>query len=208
MLTKLFRRIFSKPVEQPSFHFANEGKPKESFNDWFKRKFYLDMSSLTITQKGLTHIPQMGLDLFGSTNALETPYVLSSHIHSICQNDIVINDYFMFGYWGHGINSYAIYYVWIDKGIKVFLRLPYGGVYMENEVYRGFIPKLLVHVEKMIRRAEQESATLTFINCSDEGLFNKNGLLEYFGKDSCRNSFNHIFDDFYSVMADIEALLK
>jgi hypothetical protein len=41
----------------------------------------------------------------------------------------VPDDYVMAGHWGHGVNSYAIYYTGRWQRHRVFFRLPYGGVY-------------------------------------------------------------------------------
>jgi hypothetical protein len=42
----------------------------------------------------------------------------------------VPDGYFLAGFWGHGCNSYAFYWCVADARQRVFLRLPYGGVYM------------------------------------------------------------------------------
>ena len=41
--------------------------------------------------------------------------------------------YFHIGYWGHGVNSYAFYYVRVDSKSKIFFRLGYGGFYSDAE---------------------------------------------------------------------------
>src|SRR5204862_2515002 len=41
--------------------------------------------------------------------------------------------YFLIGFWGHGVNTYAFYYVRDDGKSRIYLRLAYGGVYMDND---------------------------------------------------------------------------
>jgi hypothetical protein len=52
--------------------------------------------------------------------------------------------YYLMGYWGHGVNSYALYYLRIDAWSKVYFRLPYGGFYTDNLrmaiLIRQFLP--------------------------------------------------------------------
>lgn len=52
--------------------------------------------------------------------------------------------YAQIGFWGHGVNSFAFYYARVDEWSRVFLRLPYGGVYMDNDEaarqIRRFVP--------------------------------------------------------------------
>lgn len=62
---------------------------------------------------------------------------LPSPFFSQGEIDIFLNevpkDYFQIGFWGHGVNSYAFYYGRVDEWSKIFLRLPYGGWYMDDE---------------------------------------------------------------------------
>jgi hypothetical protein len=39
---------------------------------------------------------------------------------------------FQAGFYGHGANSYAFYFCEVTRDRRVFFRLPYGGVYMDN----------------------------------------------------------------------------
>jgi len=41
--------------------------------------------------------------------------------------------YLLLGFWGYGVQSYAFYYARVDAWSRVYFRLPYGGVYMDNE---------------------------------------------------------------------------
>lgn len=47
--------------------------------------------------------------------------------------------FFQIGFWGHGMNSYAFYFCETTRHRRVFLRLPYGGVYMDEERQRRLV---------------------------------------------------------------------
>lgn len=68
--------------------------------------------------------------LFGSSKAFKKLFLVQGHIGRFAQ--ICSQDYFLVGFWGHGVNSYAFYYSRCDEWSKVFFRLPYGGAYMDN----------------------------------------------------------------------------
>jgi hypothetical protein len=45
------------------------------------------------------------------------------------------DDYFMAGFWGHGVNSYAVYFARRTERYRLFLRLPYGdGAYCADPI--------------------------------------------------------------------------
>ena len=56
--------------------------------------------------------------------------------------------YFLAGFWGHGINSYAFYWCHIAPGRRLHLRIPYGGVYSDTDRQR----ENLLHVLDACRR--------------------------------------------------------
>lgn len=71
-------------------------------------------------------------------NALMWATRLAAHYPLLIQGDIgpllerAPEGYFLFGFWGHGVNSYAFYYVRADSWRRIFFRLAFGGVYMDN----------------------------------------------------------------------------
>jgi hypothetical protein len=69
--------------------------------------------------------------LFGSEEALKTPILRAGDIDTFMVK--CLPGFFMVGFWGHGVNSYAFYYSRIDERSKIYFRLPYGGAYMNNE---------------------------------------------------------------------------
>lgn len=47
--------------------------------------------------------------------------------------ETAVDGHYLIGFWGYGVNSYAFYYQRVDSRRRVFFRLPYGGVYMDND---------------------------------------------------------------------------
>ena len=71
--------------------------------------------SLGISLPRVVHLPKEELFclnedglLYGSALARENKYLVQSDIHEFKTSDA--RGYFLIGYWGHGINSYAFYY--------------------------------------------------------------------------------------------------
>jgi len=69
--------------------------------------------------------------LFGSLVAVQNSYLVQGYINNFIESGP--EGYYVLGFWGHGVNSYAFYYSLVDKWRKLFFRLPYGGVYMDNK---------------------------------------------------------------------------
>lgn len=68
--------------------------------------------------------------LLGSSIAIQRPYILQADIKPFI--DSCPKDYYLIGFWGHGVNSYAFHYSLVDEWRKIFFRLPYGGVYVSG----------------------------------------------------------------------------
>ena len=92
--------------------------------------------------------------LVGSPPAVEHPYV--DNPREFIQK--APDGYLMIGFWGYGVNSYAFYYVAADAWRKVYLRLPYGGAYMDNEemarLIRQFLPSYLDLEKRLLGKAK------------------------------------------------------
>jgi pSer/pThr/pTyr-binding forkhead associated (FHA) protein len=62
----------------------------------------------------------------------ESPIVTQMHIRTLYD---AAPGYFQAGFWGHGVNSYSVYYARVTERMRVFLRFPYGdGVYASDPV--------------------------------------------------------------------------
>lgn len=118
--------------------------------DYFKKiedlvleNFKISLSEIPMPPRSeIFLIPSDGL-LLGSKKALEGQYLAEGDIYGFF--DSAPEGYFLMGFWGHGVNSYAFYYLRVDSKTKIFFRLPYGGVYMDNPKeanrIRNFLPK-------------------------------------------------------------------
>jgi hypothetical protein len=65
--------------------------------------------------------------LIGSTEASRKPSLIQGDISEYLKKGP--KGYFLVGYWGYGVNSYAFYFARINSWSRVFFRLPYGGAY-------------------------------------------------------------------------------
>ena len=98
----------------------------------FKETFGFSLPQSLLPQEELVPVgdPEKSL-LYGSISAIQKPFLVQSDIRPFI--DSCPQGYFLIGFWGHGVNSYAFYYSRADNWSKIFFRLPYGGVYMDNE---------------------------------------------------------------------------
>lgn len=82
---------------------------------------------------GRDYVEITGVDgeLIGSPIALSEQYLAQGHIRGFC--DSAPPGHVLTGFCGHGVNSYAFYFCLVDSWRRIYFRLPYGGVYMDNE---------------------------------------------------------------------------
>jgi len=81
--------------------------------------------------------------LFASSVARERsrPWLMQAEIDGFLQE--AQPGYFLTGFWGHGTNSYAFYYLRVTSSSRVYLRLPFGGIYMNTKRDAAQIGKFL-----------------------------------------------------------------
>ena len=111
--------------------------------DTFKKSFGIPIEQILPLEKNLIPIegnPEDAL-LFGSKTTAENPYFLDPSIEQFIES--TPEGYFLVGFWGYGANSYAFYYSVVDSWKKIWFRLPYGGVYSDNDVEANYIRKFL-----------------------------------------------------------------
>ncbi|GKS92145.1 hypothetical protein [Acidovorax sp. SUPP2539] len=53
-----------------------------------------------------------------------------------------VADYAVVGFDGHGTNSWAVHFYLVQKGIALFIKLPWGGAYLEPEPARAQITEM------------------------------------------------------------------
>ena len=125
---------------------------------FFRDSFGISLSRvIDLPQEELFCLTENGL-LYGSVTAFKRAFLVESAIDEFIASDD--KGYFLLGYWGHGINSYAFYYSRIDQWSHIFFRLPYGGVYMDDmeaarkvreflSNYFAFEPELKIKVKSL-----------------------------------------------------------
>lgn len=119
----------------------------------FKRSFGFSLPQYLLPQEKLIPIGDTEESLlFGSPSAVQRPYLIQGDINSFI--DSGPEGYFLIGFWGHGVNSYAFYYSRVDDWSRILFRLPYGGVYMDNEEMarqiREFITRYVVFEKSIL----------------------------------------------------------
>lgn len=68
-------------------------------------------------------------------------------------------DYVVFGYSGHGINSYRLTYNLVDGPLAVFAQLPWGGYYMDKQGMTAVANTLFDHLARLLLAAEAAKKT-------------------------------------------------
>ncbi|TRZ48889.1 hypothetical protein D4S03_09075 [bacterium] len=107
--------------------------------------------------------------LYGSKVAAENPFLIQGSIGEFIKESP--DGYFLIGFWGHGINSYAFYYSRVDSWSRVFLRLGYGGVYMHNELEAKYIKDFLIRYFDFENKIQSHVKELIVIESMMEGLY-------------------------------------
>ena len=106
----------------------------------FEEAFIIPFSILPLPEHELFSMGEDDL-LFGSEEAVRTPILRAGDIGRFMAE--CSPGFFMVGFWGYGVNSYAFYYSRIDQQSKIYFRLAYGGIYTNNEKAVKDIAKFL-----------------------------------------------------------------
>jgi hypothetical protein len=107
--------------------------------------------------------------LYGSKVAAQNPYLIQGGIGEFIRKSQ--EGYFLIGFWGHGINSHAFYYSRVDSWSKVFLRLGYGGGYMDNALEAKYIKDFLIRYFDFENKIQSHVKKLIVIESMMEGLY-------------------------------------
>ena len=149
----------------------NRREFEDTYQSMCSHEFPLDLSDHAMVSLYLLGLPIEG-KLFVS------PEVIESQKYYFIQGDIdeffdsAPDGYKITGWWGHGVNSYAFYYLRITDQEKIFFRLPYGGVYMDNDKEAGKISDFLREYAKFRELASS-------LECSYSLTCSMNPDLEY-----------------------------
>ncbi|OGW55284.1 MAG: hypothetical protein A2Y48_10505 [Nitrospirae bacterium RIFCSPLOW2_12_42_9] len=109
--------------------------------------------------------------LFGSSVAKSCKelYLIQGNITKFIES--CPEDYFLIGFWGHGVNSYALYYLRVDSWSKIFFRLPYGGVYEDNEKNARHIREFLINFFAFEKELVGKVKSLIAVESMGEGSY-------------------------------------
>ena len=86
-------------------------------------------------------IPIGRSDLYGSKSAAKDSLLTQGGI--MAAKEKTYKDYRLIGFWGHGTNSYAFYYVKFNENCNIFFRLSYGGIYSDINEQKENITRFL-----------------------------------------------------------------
>jgi hypothetical protein len=114
--------------------------------------------------------------LIGSPEAKKRPYLVEGDKREFISSCPI--GYFLIGFWGHGINSYAFYYSRVDDWSKIFFRLPYGGVYMDQELQAHLVRTFLSNFfffEKRIKQNSKKFVAMDSMGVGDYTVTNNDG---------------------------------
>ncbi|MBC8460036.1 MAG: hypothetical protein H8D67_18770 [Deltaproteobacteria bacterium] len=129
----------------------------------FQKCFGIPIPKIMLPEENLAALDRKHEDvlLFGSRIAIQKPFLVQGDIGQFIES--CPEGYFLIGFWGHGVNSYAFYYSRVDSWSKVFFRLPYGGVYMDNEKMARCIREFLTHYFEFEQEIMEKVRTLLAI---------------------------------------------
>lgn len=82
----------------------------------------------------------------------------------------------MVGFWGHGANSYAIYFGFRLGEVFIHLRLPFGGVYSDTREQRKQIARFLPIAATRVKRAMEERRSRVLIQSMGYGFLRETFL--------------------------------
>lgn len=149
----------------------------------FKESFGISIDQVIPLEENLVPIGEslVGLPLFESPVAAKKQFLIQSDIDPFITS--CPQGYFLVGFWGHGINSYAFYYSRVNSWSRIFFRLSYGGVYTDNKVMAKFIIKFLKSYFRFEKNVKETGGNFIAIESMRKGYYkidlpNKNVMFE------------------------------
>ena len=136
-------------------------KNKLAFAEWYRDRFEDDVT--TFNMWGKCPFPIEGCDkLFGCKVAHYVPILYTTDINKLKNRELEVLPYCLFGFWGHGINSYRIVYCYLNENIRVYLKVNYGGIYSVNEEAAADIKLLMRSCDQLVNLAIQQKQPLKY----------------------------------------------
>lgn len=110
----------------------------------------------------------MGQLLFGSGVALEDrPYRVQPDVDDFLRE--ALEGHFAIGFWGHGIQSHAFYIQRVEPWCRVYLRIPYGGIYSDHQAQAIELHRLLLWLPEFLREARSQCRHLKLVDSMGDG---------------------------------------
>ena len=104
----------------------------------------------------------LGQLLFGTAAALEHPYRVQPDVEDFLRD--APEGHFAIGFWGHGIQSHAFYVQRVEPWCRVYLRIPYGGVYSDHEDQALKLHRVLLWLPEFLRDAGRHCRHLRLVD--------------------------------------------
>ncbi|MCP9782231.1 hypothetical protein KBY83_02705 [Cyanobium sp. WKJ7-Wakatipu] len=104
----------------------------------------------------------LGQLLFGTAAALEHPYRVQPDVEDFLRD--APEGHFAIGFWGHGMQSHAFYVQRVESWCRVYLRIPYGGVYSDHEDQALKLHRVLLWLPEFLREARSRCRHLRLVD--------------------------------------------
>ena len=105
--------------------------------------------------------------LFGTAAALEHPYRVQPDVEDFLRD--APEGHFAIGFWGHGMQSHAFYVQRVEPWCRVYLRIPYGGVYSDHEAEALSLHRVLLWLPEFLRDARRHCRHLRIVDSMGGG---------------------------------------
>lgn len=99
-----------------------------------------------------SYIRQRGEWLYSTRELAVPPYHLADYEQAFDNQPGL--DYAVLSHDGHGVNSYAVQYYLVRRGLGLFLHLAWGGVYMDNEKAAAEIARCFNVADRIVSAAD------------------------------------------------------
>ena len=109
----------------------------------------------------------LGQLLFGSGAALEHPYRVQPDVEDFLRE--APEGHFAIGFWGHGVQSHAFYVQRVESWCRIYLRIPYGGVYSDHEAQALSLHRVLRWLPEFLREARGHCRHLRLVDSMSDG---------------------------------------
>ncbi len=130
-----------------------ENPEATAFEDWFQR---LIEAPCPVRYD----LVQVDDGLWGSENTRNLQVTGLPYTLGIPQ----LRSYVLVGHTGYGMNSYALYVTRVSGNVRMHLRLPWGGVYLDPEKARPRLVAALADATQLCDLAVERKLPLTLIN--------------------------------------------